>query len=76
MGPHGCFHFGFHVRPMTYYKARLYCQHLYPGTSLAEITSNVTQYLITGAMAYYGYLSQSWWIGASRTKVIHQTVLR
>ena len=55
---------------MNYYQARLYCQHLYPGTSLAEITSNVTQYLLTGAMAYYGFLAQSWWIGSSRTKVI------
>ena len=70
LGPHGCFHFGVHLRPMNYYQARLYCQHLYPGTSLAEITSNVTQYLITGAMAYNGFLVQSWWIASSRTKVI------
>ena len=65
-GPFGCFFFARYAGPMDYDTAQEYCQHLYPGGSLAEIHDVKTQYFLMGAITSMGLKSiyDQWWLGA------------
>ena len=70
-GDYGCFKFvdDSNLYPMSWTQGREYCQSLYPNSDLVQISSLITQSILS-SIALYEYREQSWLIGA--TLVTHE----
>ena len=70
-GDYGCFKFvdDSNLYPMSWTQGQEYCQSLYPNSDLAQVSSLITQSILS-TIALYEYRVQSWLIGA--TLVTHE----